>query len=178
MFPEMRESRLLLGLLLAALGVAAPSSAEIYRWRDASGVEHFTTELHEVPPDQRPAARKRAEEGGAAVNFHSGTKQQPAPARAPRKSQAAPAKKAATPDWSCATLQREARRQRRLITRQEKRVAAQRKQAENIEASDTSRRKHEIRMEKEAGGLARLNAALDAFEEKQRRIGVPPGCLR
>jgi hypothetical protein len=33
---------------------ASLARSEIYRWTDASGREHFTTNLHDVPPAQRP----------------------------------------------------------------------------------------------------------------------------
>lgn len=48
-----------LGALLAviALGMAAPAAGEIYRWTDASGQEHFTTDPAQVPAGQRGRAR-------------------------------------------------------------------------------------------------------------------------
>lgn len=39
---------------------AAASQAEVYRWTDAGGRLHFTTEIHEVPAEQRAAAEKDA----------------------------------------------------------------------------------------------------------------------
>ena len=42
---------LLIGLFLLSTAVSA--SAEIYKYRDASGVMRFTNNLHEVPKDQR-----------------------------------------------------------------------------------------------------------------------------
>ena len=47
---------------LAALSLAAAgaSRAEVYRWVDANGRLHFTTELHEVPADHRAEAEKNA----------------------------------------------------------------------------------------------------------------------
>lgn len=45
---------LLLGGLLV---LAAPASAQLYRWTDASGTVHYTTELTTVPPAYRAAAR-------------------------------------------------------------------------------------------------------------------------
>jgi hypothetical protein len=55
--------RPLLALLASAcllLGGAA-ALAEIYRYTDAQGGEHFTTDLEQVPPSQRDAAKAAAE---------------------------------------------------------------------------------------------------------------------
>jgi hypothetical protein len=41
-------------LLIFLLSLAAFSSAEIYKYRDANGVLRFTDNLQEVPKDQRP----------------------------------------------------------------------------------------------------------------------------
>jgi len=49
-------SCLALGLLLA------PASAEIYKWVDGSGQTHYTGDLSQVPPDQRPSAKQGAED--------------------------------------------------------------------------------------------------------------------
>ena len=53
----------LLATLLAALLWSLPAAAEIYRWVDAQGREHFTHDLSKVPPGQRGAARGAAEAG-------------------------------------------------------------------------------------------------------------------
>jgi len=66
------------------LAAAAVSHADVYRWVDASGQLHFTTEIHEVPAQQRGAAERAAASPAAA----SGT--------LPRAS-AAPAALAAAP---------------------------------------------------------------------------------
>lgn len=44
------------GLVALALCIAAPSSAEIYRWTDEHGKLHFTQDLNQVPPQYRRAA--------------------------------------------------------------------------------------------------------------------------
>jgi clan AA aspartic protease (TIGR02281 family) len=48
-------------LILLAL-LAGPASAEIYRWTDAEGQVHFTSDLGQVPAAQRPAARRQSED--------------------------------------------------------------------------------------------------------------------
>ncbi len=40
----------------------SPASAEIYKWVDKSGQTHYTGDLSQVPPDQRPSAKQGAED--------------------------------------------------------------------------------------------------------------------
>ncbi len=55
--------RAALGFVAAGwLATAGLASAEVYRWLDADGRLHFTTELHEVPAAQRGAAWQEAVE--------------------------------------------------------------------------------------------------------------------
>ncbi len=50
-----------IGVLAIGLGLAAASlRAEIYRWTDGQGREHFTQDLNQVPPSKRPAAKQQA----------------------------------------------------------------------------------------------------------------------
>ncbi len=55
-----------IGLMAALLG--APAAAEVYRWRDADGREHFTTELHRVPARYRDQAEQEASRPRGTVN--------------------------------------------------------------------------------------------------------------
>ncbi len=50
-------------LVALALVVASPAVAEIYKWTDANGVVHFTSNASEVPADQREGARKAGSAG-------------------------------------------------------------------------------------------------------------------
>lgn len=43
-------------LLAAALCLAAPAGAEVYKWTDARGILHLTDELHRVPIERREQA--------------------------------------------------------------------------------------------------------------------------
>ena len=55
--------RRIVAVAVAACFVASgwePASAEIYRWTDPNGREHFTTDLSRVPPQYRPRARRTA----------------------------------------------------------------------------------------------------------------------
>lgn len=71
--------------LLSLVLAAPPAAAEIYQWMDAAGQLHFTTDLSQVPPDQR----KRSEQGARErqdsdrVQRHSGDSTPPPAHRAP-----------------------------------------------------------------------------------------------
>ncbi len=57
-----RLQRIVRGVVLVAIAAfALPTSAEIYRWADASGKVHFTQDLGQVPPQHRAVAKARAE---------------------------------------------------------------------------------------------------------------------
>ena len=47
-------------LVLVLLGTALPTTAQIYRWTDAAGREHFTERLDKVPPEHRADALRGA----------------------------------------------------------------------------------------------------------------------
>lgn len=72
--------------VLAAL-LALPAGAEIYRWTDDAGREHFTQDLSQVPAGKRPAARQRAAEKGPAppLNTYDATTAHPPARRSPRE---------------------------------------------------------------------------------------------
>jgi len=59
-------------LLVASIALAAPSAAEIYKWVDADGRIHFTTDLTQVPAGQRRESERGAETraGSDRVQFH------------------------------------------------------------------------------------------------------------
>jgi len=161
-------------LLLAPAQV----SAEIYRWRDAQGREHFTTNLQQVPASQRDAARRAAEQADSRVNYHT-----PPPARsgaaAPAKSAApSPAPAPQSSQWNCAAIRREARELRKAVTYHRNRIEADARRADDITRNAYSRRKYEARGEESAEWLAKAEAAYERFTQEQRRKGVPPGCLR
>ncbi len=71
------------------LAAAAVSHAEVYRWVEASGELHFTTELHEVPAQQRGAAERGAASRAATSGTLSRASAAPALAAASRRSSAA-----------------------------------------------------------------------------------------
>ncbi len=68
-------------LVLAALGLPVVADAEIYRWVDRNGKEHFTTDLRQVPASQRDLVKAKA--GGRPTINRTATPAKPA-AQAPR----------------------------------------------------------------------------------------------
>jgi hypothetical protein len=44
------------GLLAAAILLASPVRADLYRWKDAEGVAHYAEELERIPPEHRASA--------------------------------------------------------------------------------------------------------------------------
>ena len=70
-------------LVLALVVAAAPSGAEIYRWTDAEGRDHFTQDLGQVPSQHRQEAAARASKPrrrDAVQNYPSSDSAAPAPA--------------------------------------------------------------------------------------------------
>ena len=171
---KLRGSILLASLL--GLCVASSAAAEIYRWTDANGREPFTTNLQQVPAEQRESAQEAVKRAQDRINHYTA----PAPRRdAPAKAgdSAAP-RSEATPDWSCDRVRREARKLRKTITYHRKRVDRFGRRADDITASAYSRRRNELRGEESAAWLAKAEAAFERFAREQRIRGVPPGCLR
>lgn len=171
----MRPSHSLLCWLV--LAVSLPATAEIYRWRDAAGREHFVEELSRVPPQYRAAAKAAADQGSEtpAINYHVIPTRVPAPAGARRAVPAAPALAGSA---ACGTLKKRVKELEKVVRTHQGSVDANLRWADDIERSAFSRRKYELRAEEEARWLARAQTKLDRFRESQRRQGVPPGCLR
>lgn len=164
---------LLSGLLLA---VAGPGAAEIYRWRDAAGREHFTTDLQQVPAAKRRQAleKARSAQDGPPVNYHSQPRQAPAAPRA----QASPGGGGEAVDYDCDALRKQARALLEKLTRQE-RVVAQREDS----VSDISSSIYAEHMRKKS--LAKAETEFEALRDDYERWRglhlrrrAPPGCLR
>ncbi|MGH0031964.1 MAG: DUF4124 domain-containing protein [Myxococcota bacterium] len=170
----------LLSLATWAL-LASPAGAEFYRWRDASGAEHFTQHLHEVPPGQREAAKAAArarEADGANVTWHATPRREPTVGASVEAREAAPPAARAPSAGECRMLQKEARKKRKVIRTHQGSVDANLQWADDITRSAYARRRSEVRAEEESRWLARAQADLESFLETQRRRGVEPGCLR
>lgn len=79
--------------LASALLAALPAGAEVYRWTDAQGKVHYSSDLNDVPVEQREAAKAGAGATGrgAVMRIEAKPRPQPAAAPAPTPSAAAPA---------------------------------------------------------------------------------------
>ena len=162
-------------LLLAAL----PAGAEFYRWKDASGREHFAQEIHQVPPEYRAEAarRQKKREGGATINYHAAPKRKTTAGGRAEAKKVAPAAQAPA-SWDCGALKRESKKKQKVIRRHRGSVASNLRWADDITKSAFSRRKYEARAEEEGRWLAKAELDLARFLEQNRKRGVPHGCLR
>lgn len=173
-------------VVICVLALAAPASSEIYRWEDQNGVEHFTTNLTEVPPSQRDLAKARAAvKSGSLQRVETTVRRTPTPNRT-AGSASAPARGAGEDAIAGRTEQQ----WRDEATRLRARVAlyaphAERCQGDSLRISAGSSREHirEEAAEAEACERSRFEhslaeKALADFEERAHRTGVPPGWIR
>jgi hypothetical protein len=191
--PEWMDSRRSAFLALLVLGLVAPAGAEIYRWTDAQGQEHFTMNLHEVPPEHRAGAQRRLELEKIQVDRPAepaiNTMKTPdglAVKRALRPrypstgspyTRSSPAALAAPGDAGCSDADRQradelARNVERWTRELDEREDRQRRL---VETDDRLRNEHRIEDAQEA--LEKAEQALDDFETRMRQKGVPPGCF-
>ena len=179
-------------LFLAALGLPAGAGAEIYRWLDAQGHEHFTTDLEQIPRSQRAAAEAAAS-SRPSVNRADAAPTPPARRAAPKRrpySRSAPADASELiAGWGEEEWREKAGALATEIEILEKRLAQLEEQgADHMPLSArrrsiSHRRYSEYRAryrvwEKTGKDLERAEARLERFEERARRSGVPPGWLR
>lgn len=181
---------LLLGLSLALIAPAA--SAEFYKWTDAEGIIHFTANLDEVPPSQRPGAAAGKSGTGSFQRIESGAGRAPA---APSRS--TPSATPVTPGGAAkaapveeryggrteAQWRAEFRKYRDTIQSLE--PVAERCQGDRFRWTEGAgkRKWQEETDEAQACSRARneldLNRrSLESLEEKAHRAGVPPGWVR
>ena len=176
-------------LVLCLAAPALPASAELYRWIDAQGREHFAMDLHEVPPEHRAAAQRRVELEKIQVD------RPPEPTintmktpdgvavkralrpRYPRSPRGGPAA-ATTASAQCDPRhrQRAAKLELDVETWAKKIDLAEEKHRRLVRTED--RLEAENRIEIHELSLARAEQALEDFESQMREKGVPPGCLR
>ncbi len=186
--------RPLLALLASALLLlgGAAALAEIYRYTDAQGREHFTTNLEQVPPSQREAA-KAAAAGRPTLIQRDAPK--PAPGfhpRPPASRQWSPAPRSGGEEYryghprswwrdkygeiesEIAVLEAEVARLEEMG-------------ADNLPLSarrDASRRRYSNYRKRHRAwkaatrDLEKARDRLERFEERARRSDVPPGWLR
>lgn len=170
--------------ILLLLAAAAPASAEIYRWTDAEGREHFTMDLHRVPAKHRGEAERRmmlekiqVEPKPDPVNSLS-TPDRVRVKRAlrPRRSYAAPPPAAGS--TGCASWQRsKAQKLEARIANYEKKVELyESKQRRLVRLEDRMRAENSV--ERYEIYLEQAEEEYENFLSDMRQKGVPPGCLR
>jgi len=175
-----RPALLPLSLLLAFVAVA-PARGEIYRWRDASGREHFTTDLGQVPARHREAAKTRQTQGGG-YSKTSGPERSgmtggaPFSPSDPAASPAVPVGE--SPDAKCRQAGKELRRQRKRVERAERKLEHMQARARKIGLGDTGRARAERRAEEQRERTEQLQRDYEARRDAYRREGLEPGCLR
>lgn len=170
----------LLAALLGALLLAGPAAAEIYRWTDASGREHFTMDLHGVPPEHRAEAERRAalDEARTAPEPAINTMTTPDASRVKRALRPRYSRPAAPAGTSCSsTHRRQAQQLANDVARWEKKVELQ-EQLESRLVRTEDRLRAENRAERYQIYLEQAQRAQEDFEDRMRQKGVPPGCYR
>jgi hypothetical protein len=181
----------LLASALLLLGGAA-AHAEIYRYTDAQGREHFTTDLQQVPDSQRGAAKAAAAGRPPVIR-----KKAPAPAPGLRPGPPASRQRASTPGREAE--ERRAghpeswwREQHGALESEIAALEAEGARLEEMGADNmppsarrrASRRRYANYRERHFAWKAvtrKLQQArdrLERFEERARRSDVPPGWLR
>lgn len=165
---------ILAALLLAA---ASPAAGEIYRWRDASGREHFTTDLQQVPARFRRQAVEGSHtaEEGSVINYHSEPRRQE-PRAAEEKT--APPAKGVTVDYDCEALRKQARAKLRLVARKERTVERREDSVSDIASSIYSEHQRKKSLAKAEADLESAQADYERWRKLHLRRGAPPGCLR
>ncbi len=168
-----------------------PSAAEIYRWRDAAGKEHFTSDIHRVPAAYRRQALEslgRPAEGR--VQYHSGDARQPAQptTEAPAAPDAgdpaepAPPAKAETPAetarFDCEALKKQARKKLAEVAKRERAVARREDVSSDIASSIYAEKRNETALRKARAQLEKAEAHYERWRRIQYTRGAPPGCRR
>jgi hypothetical protein len=173
----------LLLAVLAALALGASAAGEVYRWTDADGKVHYTSDLERVPEAQRDAARKSVgrAKGGAVMRVET---RPPAPPAEPAPPPEAPSAPPPGPSYGGrdeATWRAEGSRLRAAVAALE--AEAEACSAGEFRWSAGGGGRSEDEASADACGRVRSELDmhrrwLDAFEDDAHRAGVPPGWLR
>jgi hypothetical protein len=182
-----------LSLLAAILASPLPSGAEIYRWVDAQGREHFTTNKSQVPAAYRNQVTT-TEGGNLSRASSSSAGRSGAEAEQPGGDErfgGAPPAIAAEQETEEQYLGKGEEEWRREVESLRRRVEMLEPIAERCEGSEDvrispasdSRAYEEEASEAEQCQRTRQDldlhrGMLDSLEERARRAGVPPGWLR
>jgi hypothetical protein len=168
--------------LLLVLAAGAAAAGEVYRWTDADGKVHYTSDLERVPQAQRDAAKASVarEKKGAVMRIES--RPPPAPAADEPAPEAAPEEPGPVYGGRDeATWRAESKRLRDAVERLESEAEAC--SAGEFRWSAGAGGRAEGEASADACGRVRSELAmnrrwLDALEDDAHRAGVPPGWLR
>jgi hypothetical protein len=177
--------RIALPILLGFALAASAARAELYRWTDANGVTHFTSDLNQVPAGQRDLARAAVSSGKGSLQrvASSAPRAQSASGSAAPASPAAPAAEDRVGGKTDVQWRDEATRLRSRIALFEAPAARCGKDRFAWSRGDGGRKYREEQAEAEACQRTELELslarkALEDFKERARRTGVPPGWIR
>lgn len=182
-------------LQLAAflLALALPAGAEIYRWVDDQGREHFTADLGQIPVSKREAAKAAA--GSRPTVNRSEARSAPARRRnpSPAVTRARATLGAEAGERIAGQSEEQWREEAGSLATEieilENRVEQMEERGDDNMPFSSARRnishrrysKYRSRYrewERASKDLERARAKLERFEERARRSGVPPGWLR
>ncbi len=94
-------------LVLVALMAAGTADAQMYSWVDGNGGMHFTDDLSQVPPDQRPGAKtEQGERSRIQVVPTAQPKEPQRKKRQPSASMGGSSRQALAPPWASKGLRR------------------------------------------------------------------------
>jgi len=181
-------------------GIADSASAEIYRWVDSKGGEHFAMDLHSVPREYRAAAAASAGSVGKNANINRiPQEKRPAPARSPVPA-AAPTYERDRSSRASKAVEKVAgheeswwRRQVQTLDDEMSSLEEQIDACKDLEAPErynhrTGRRMKRQHYDRKMNALDRCSRNKSNLEAKRRQLshlkenarkrGVPPGWLR
>lgn len=170
------------GLMLA---VHSPAAADVYRWVDDQGGEHFTMDLHRVPAKHRGEARRRK------ILDEAQAEPSPPPINTMTPADDARTRRALRPSYSrrahrapaasssgCASWQRDkaAKLERKIALYEQKVDLYEEKERRLVRLED--RIQAENAAERYEIYLEQAEEEYESFLSDMRQRGVPPGCLR
>ncbi len=165
-----------------ALLAASGAGAEVYRWTDARGTVHYSSDLNEVPVAQREAARAGAGATGRGAVMRIEAKPRPQPAAAPLAAAPVPQLEETYGGRNESSWRAEATKYRTAIAQLEQ-------QAETCTAGkfpwSAGARGRTGADPSADDACGRIQSELEMnrrwqerFEETAHAVGVPPGWLR
>jgi len=187
--PPRVRAPLICGLVAGILfGSAELSAGEIYRWVDARGQVHFTTDLSQVPKSQRVRASdeasgkvERPSSGAGVINqINTPPPRRRGPSR--RSTVGLPAAVAPSADPGPSQTERtvwanKVKTAQRAVTRLENKISSYKKKVFRSNSSLT-RHRYQLKLEAAKDSLRGARRAAREVEQDARRAGLEWGDLR